>query len=180
MVNLLTQDEVYKLCKGAGFNKKNAKIASAIAMCESAYAKDGKSYADFDAVGDQELADDTWGFSYGGFQIRSLRSHTGTGKFRDAERLLDPEFNAASARKIRRSQGWKAWSVYLHGAYKAYLQDMYPPAPNTYVVLSGDTLSRIGSKVGVDWRDLARWNNLHSPYTIYIGQVLLLIDPAGV
>ena len=180
MVNLLTQEQVRLLCKDVGFNEPNAKIASAIAMCESAYAKDGKSYANFDAVGDQALADDTWGYSYGGFQIRSLRAQKGTGEYRDEDRLLKPRFNAKSARRIFFNQGWRAWSVYKSGAYKAYLQDLFPPPANAYVVLSGDTLSGIGAKLGIDWADLARWNNLHFPYTIFVGQILLKADPVGV
>jgi hypothetical protein len=148
-------------------------------MCESPGSLNNKPASDFSAVGDQELANDTWGYSYGGFQVRSLRSHTGTGKYRDAEKLLDPEFNATSARKIKLNQGWTAWSVYKSGAYKAYLQEIFPPPPNTYVVLSGDTLSKIGYKLNIPWQDLARWNNIHSPYTIYIGQVLLKSDPVG-
>lgn len=179
MVNLLTQDQVRELCRTAGFGKKNAKIASAIAMCESAYAQDNRPYANADAVGDQELADNTWGFSYGLFQVRSLRAHKGTGKTRDEERLLDPLFNAKSAKEIFNTQGWRAWTVYRIGAYKAYLQDMYPPPKNAYIVVSGDSLGLIGMKTKTDWRDLARWNNIHSPFTIFIGQVILLKDPAG-
>jgi hypothetical protein len=180
MTNLLSQNEVYDLCRKVGFSRKNAKIASAIAMCESASSFNNKPAADFDLVGDKELANEKWGYSYGGFQIRSLRSQAGTGGIRDAERLLDPLFNAKSARAIKLAQGWRAWSVYQSGAYKAYLQDLYPPPPNVYVVISGDTLSKVGQKTGVAWTDLARWNNIHSPYTIYIGQNILLQDPASV
>jgi hypothetical protein len=168
------------LARKAGFTRRNARIASAIAMCESAFAKDGKSFADADAVGDQELANNTWGFSYGLFQVRSLKADTGSGKIRDADRLLDPEFNVRSARAIKISQGWRAWSVYQSGAYKAYLQDLFPPPANTHVVVSGDTLSKIGAENGIDWEDLARWNNIHSPYTIHIGQIILLVDPTSV
>lgn len=175
MPNLFTQEEVRKLARQAGFSSRNAKIASAIAMCESAYGtKGGVPVCDFDQIGDQALANSTWGYSYGGFQIRSLRAHKGTGKIRDELRLLDPEFNVASARKIKQTQGWTAWSVYLSGAYKAYLQDMYPPPPNTYIVISGDTLSSIGQKHNIPWEDLARWNNIHEPYSIYLGQKIYL------
>ncbi len=179
-MNLKTQDEVYELCRSVDFSHLNARIASAIAMCESGgYTKNGEPASDFDSIGDVELADDVWGYSYGGFQIRSLRSHKGTGKYRDEDELLRPKFNVRSARKIKLSQGWGAWSVYKSGAYKAYLQDEFPPPPNTYIVIGGDTLSGIALKTGVNWADLARWNNLHSPYTIYIGQILLLQDPVG-
>lgn len=42
----------------------------------------------------------------------------------------------------------------------------------TYTVKSGDTLSGIGVKVGVNWKTIASKNGIKSPYTIYPGQVL--------
>jgi len=42
----------------------------------------------------------------------------------------------------------------------------------TYTVVSGDTLSGIGQKVGVDWHTIANKNNISAPYTIYPGQKL--------
>lgn len=42
----------------------------------------------------------------------------------------------------------------------------------TYIVKSGDTLSGIGAKLGVDWKDIASKNGISSPYTIYPGQKL--------
>lgn len=176
MVNLFTQKQVYELCKYVGFTDANAKIGAAIAMCEGAYSQDGKSYSNFAAVGDQALANDVWGYSYGGFQIRSLRQEKGTGGYRDEEKLIDPVFNATSARAIKLKSGWGAWSTYTGGQYKAYLQDEFPPPPNSYVVISGDTLSKIATKLGnkFSWQDLAKTNGIVSPYTIYIGQVLLL------
>lgn len=180
MTNLLYQEEVEELARSVGFGPRMARTAAAIAMCESAYVRDGESYADFDAVGDIDLQNDIWGPSYGGWQIRSLKADFGTGRMRDADRLLHPKFNAKSALKIKNSLGFKAWSCYASGQYKAYLQDLYPAAPGTYIVVSGDTLSSIGQKTGILWTDLARWNNLHFPYTIFIGQVILLTDPVSV
>lgn len=49
------------------------------------------------------------------------------------------------------------------------------PAPagnSTYTVVSGDTLSGIGAKLGVDWHQIAALNGIPAPYTIYPGQVL--------
>ena len=43
---------------------------------------------------------------------------------------------------------------------------------NTYTVQSGDYLSIIGSKLGVNWKEIASLNGIHSPYTIYKGQKL--------
>lgn len=160
-----------------GFTALNARIASAIAMCEAPYFRDGKPYSDFDAVGDQALANEVWGFSYGGFQIRSLRAQKGTGQIRDEEALPDPMFNLTSARVIKLQLGWNAWSTYSSGMYKAYLPDLYPPAPGTYVVVSGDTLSGIATRLSDGswtWRQLADLNGLTSPYTLRIGQTLKL------
>ena len=42
----------------------------------------------------------------------------------------------------------------------------------SYTVVSGDTLSGIGAKLGVDWTAIATANGISSPYTIYPGQVL--------
>lgn len=41
-----------------------------------------------------------------------------------------------------------------------------------YTVVSGDTLSGIGAKLGVDWRSIASSNGISSPYTIYPGDRL--------
>ena len=51
------------------------------------------------------------------------------------------------------------------------------PANSTYTVKSGDTLSGIGSKLGVNWQSIASANGISSPYTIYPGQVLTI--PGG-
>ncbi len=48
----------------------------------------------------------------------------------------------------------------------------------SYRVAKGDTLYGIAFRNGVDFRDLARWNNISSPFTIYVGQTLRL-GPAG-
>ncbi|NNF53521.1 MAG: LysM peptidoglycan-binding domain-containing protein [Acidimicrobiales bacterium] len=42
----------------------------------------------------------------------------------------------------------------------------------SYTVVSGDSLSRIGAKLGVSWQEIARQNNIASPYRIRVGQVL--------
>lgn len=48
---------------------------------------------------------------------------------------------------------------------------------STYTVVSGDTLSGIGSKLGVDWKSIANANGISSPYIIYPGQKLTI--PGG-
>lgn len=181
MTNLLTQSEVAALARKVGFNADNAKILSAIALCEAPYIKNGIPHSDFDAIGDQALATAVWGYSYGGLQIRSLRAEKGTGSYRDEDRLPDPEFNVRSARTIKLAAGsFRPWSTYTGGQYKAYMQDVFPPPVGSYVVVSGDSLSKIAAKlsptvaVPFTWQQLAAANGIKSPYVIHIGQLLLL------
>ncbi len=44
----------------------------------------------------------------------------------------------------------------------------------SYSVQAGDTLNRIASRLGFTWVDLAAWNNITYPYTLFPGQVLAL------
>lgn len=62
-----------------------------------------------------------------------------------------------------------------------------PPAPaaprpvardGRYRVERGDTLYSIAFRHGVDYRDVAAWNGIGPPYTIYIGQELRVSPPA--
>jgi lipoprotein NlpD len=58
------------------------------------------------------------------------------------------------------------------------------PAPprggaGTYTVRGGDTLYGIAFRHGVDYRDVAAWNRIPAPYTIYPGQSLRLRAPGG-
>lgn len=53
------------------------------------------------------------------------------------------------------------------------------PIPGgSYVVEKGDTLYSIAFRKGVDFRDLAQWNAIAAPYTIWPGQRLILSPPA--
>ena len=45
------------------------------------------------------------------------------------------------------------------------------PAERTYTVVKGDTLSAIGKKFGVSWRDIAALNHIKNPDLIHPGQV---------
>jgi LysM repeat protein len=51
---------------------------------------------------------------------------------------------------------------------------------HTYTVISGDTLSRIGTKTGVPWTTIANLNGIRAPYLIYKGQTLKLTGSATV
>lgn len=55
-----------------------------------------------------------------------------------------------------------------------------PMAGRTHRVVRGDTLYGIAFRHGLDYRDLARWNAIAPPYTIYPGQRLRLgAEPAA-
>lgn len=54
----------------------------------------------------------------------------------------------------------------------AYSSNTNTESTATYTVKTGDCLSNIGKRLGVSWLDIANRNCIHSPYTIYPGQVL--------
>ncbi len=45
---------------------------------------------------------------------------------------------------------------------------------DVYRVAAGDTLYSIAFRRGLDYRDLARWNDIARPYTIFVGELLHL------
>ena len=47
---------------------------------------------------------------------------------------------------------------------------------STYIVLPGDTLATIALKNGVNWRDVAKWNQVDPSTTLYVGTTLYLYD----
>lgn len=51
---------------------------------------------------------------------------------------------------------------------------IHPGASGTYRVEKGDTLYSIAFRHGKDFRDVAQWNGISAPYTIWPGQVLLM------
>ncbi|GAA0695561.1 peptidoglycan DD-metalloendopeptidase family protein [Marinobacterium maritimum] len=53
------------------------------------------------------------------------------------------------------------------------------PAPARYRVQRGDTLYSIAFRYGLDYRRVARWNNIDSRYFIYPGQKLRLKPPVA-
>ena len=63
---------------------------------------------------------------------------------------------------VDRSQDRAAWALDSEGNYR---------------VRRGDTLYAIAFRFGVDHRDVARWNGISPPYTIYPDQALRLTPP---
>jgi lipoprotein NlpD len=54
-----------------------------------------------------------------------------------------------------------------------------PPPALTYTVKRGDTLHQIALDSGLDYRELAAWNNIENVNRIFPGQVLRLAPPGG-
>jgi len=72
--------------------------------------------------------------------------------------------------RIRRSIGTVGLCCLLLGA----CADIAADGPQTYVVRPQDTLYSIAWRHDLDFRDLARWNNIGADFRIAVGQVLLL------
>jgi GH25 family lysozyme M1 (1,4-beta-N-acetylmuramidase)/LysM repeat protein len=73
---------------------------------------------------------------------------------------------------IENGRGWVNDSV-INGSSTP--EDNYEePSYDTYEVESGDYLSAIGDKLGVDWYSIAEANGIGEPYTIYPGQSLII------
>lgn len=53
------------------------------------------------------------------------------------------------------------------------------PSARRYEVVAGDTLYKIALQYGLDYRELARWNGIEPPYTIYPRQQLRLDPPSA-
>jgi lipoprotein NlpD len=54
-----------------------------------------------------------------------------------------------------------------------------PESPPTYTVKRGDTLYQIALDHGLDYRELAAWNNIDNVNVIRVGQVLVLASPTA-
>jgi LysM repeat protein/uncharacterized protein YvpB len=88
------------------------------------------------------------------------------------------------AQRVDRSQFLNSWAVLGNMAIVGSGDNLVPlvnnattPAsslPTYYVVQPGDTLRNIAERFGIDWAELAAWNNLYPPYTIFPGQQLIL------
>lgn len=51
--------------------------------------------------------------------------------------------------------------------------------PGYYTIKPGDTLMRVGTETGQNWRDIARWNGIDNPGLIEVGQVLRVVPPGA-
>lgn len=111
----LSRSDITKLAISAGFNSKDADIASAIAIAES--GGNPNAHKGPDAKDD----------SYGLWQINylgALRADR-TKRYGPPEGLYDPAKNAKAAFDIYRRAGYtfRDWSTFKNGDYKKHLND---------------------------------------------------------
>lgn len=107
-------NDVAQIAFNEGFRGQSLAIMTAIAMAESG-GRPG-------AMGDVGLETSQWGPSVGLWQIRSLKSQTGSGGVRDQNANTDPATNAKHAFSISGGgKNFQAWSTYTNGAYAKFL-----------------------------------------------------------
>ena len=82
----------------------------------------------------------------------------------EAEAKAAAEAAAAAAAKAEADAAAAAASAAAAAAAAA-------PVERTYTVVKGDTLSAIGMKFGVNWRDIAALNHIKNPDLIHPGEV---------
>ncbi|MFF5973755.1 LysM peptidoglycan-binding domain-containing protein [Streptomyces sp. NPDC012769] len=111
-------------------------------------------------------------FDWGGSNSIAHIDHIGIVTDVNGRDILTIEGNTADrcARRVRHAD-----TIAGYGRPK-YREAAAPaqPAAMTYTVKRGDTLSKIGQVLGIQWQDIASLNGLRSPYTITPGQALRL------
>lgn len=110
-----TPGEIFAAAQAVGLNSAAATIAVAVALAESG--------GDDTELGDVSLQTSTWGPSVGVWQIRTLKSATGTGGDRDAQALAGNLQRQALAMKNISGGGsnWTPWTTFTRGTYQQFL-----------------------------------------------------------
>jgi len=70
--------------------------------------------------------------------------------------------------------GCTRYNYTVHESQKHKKSGNSASSASIYMVKKGDTLYRIGQRFGVDFKTLARKNNIPKPYTIFMGQRIYL------
>jgi len=109
-----TPQEVYADLVAEGASPAAAEVLTEISGAESGF--------DDAILGDTRLEDSTWGPSVGLFQIRTLKSETGTGGDRDISALAGNDLAQAAAAVTISGAGtnFTPWSTYSTGRYQDF------------------------------------------------------------
>lgn len=140
---ILTAEQVVALARGAGIPGNQLATCVAIAKAESGFQTH--------AAGDLGIQTEVWGASIGLWQIRSLKADFQTGRTRDAQKLTDPAFNAASMAVIsKKGTDWRPWTVYTTGAYRKHLAEAEKAIAIAAYVNPGDVGTQVGEELASD------------------------------
>jgi hypothetical protein len=136
-----TAAEIFSAARAAGLSVASATIATAIALAESS--------GDDAAVGDVDLQQGDWGPSVGVWQIRTLKSQTGTGKTRDIRRLQgNMTEQARSMVEISRSgTDWTPWTVFTKGKYQNFMGQAQGASTGSTAVTPAGGTTLLGNPV---------------------------------
>ena len=83
---------------------------------------------------------------------------------------------ALAASLLSGCAGWSSWEDSKRPAETPVVPER-PVGANDHLVRGGDTVYSIAFRNSLDYRELARWNNIGQTYLIYPGQVLRLTPP---
>lgn len=83
-----------------------------------------------------------------------------------------PSFKDGVCRTKLSQRPWRKWGLLPWVDYGS-LSDLPRPTA-TVTVVKGDTLSGIGKRLGVPWREIAAANGITAPWRIFPGQELLI------
>lgn len=141
-------EDVYADLIAAGFSPQAATTMTAIAGGESGW--------DASALGDLGLQTDKWGPSFGLYQIRTLKSETGKGTYRDIQWLAQSPVNQARAAYAISGGGsnFQPWTVYTSGKWRGFLDTARAAAGGVRDVIATGSDGPFPT-FGPDW---APWN----------------------
>ncbi|MBB1251849.1 peptidoglycan-binding protein [Streptomyces sp. OF3] len=162
-----------------------ADIAYSVAVCEHGYVFEGRG------AGVQCAANGNAGLNRDHYAVLALvgsAGHTVPTKaqvdgIRDAIAYLRRHGGAGSEIRGHRDgyatecPGAALYTLVRSGTLEPGATDEKGDSAGAYTVRSGDTLTRIGAKLGVRWQDLASLNGIRAPYLIRPGQRLKIPGP---
>ena len=103
--------------------------------------------------------------------ILAVGNVNGVARVEDDIIIIDPSDQGPAAQPPSRNPGAAAPAPAAVRALEAAAAAATEAPAQFYTVVKGDTLSEIGQKFGVDWREIAKVNHIANPDLIHPGQV---------
>jgi hypothetical protein len=144
-------EEVLAVLRQAGFTPDQAITMAAISGAESGW--------DDANVGDVALQDQTWGPSFGLFQVRTLKDATNSGGIRDLAALSGDDLAQAKAAYAISKGGtdFSAWTDFRNGKWRDFLSPVQRVAgalANIPGKVAGQIIGKVAGAAAGDVRDL--------------------------